>query len=156
LKPRLRRLVADYQRIQKDFAEHAYIRLREAEGNPPERYVFQLSLAGLVPDGEAGHCPGTEHTVEAFLSKDYPRRPPICRMLSPVFHPNISPQKICIGDHWSADQSLAHLVIRIGEMICFQSYNIKSPLNAVAAAWAEMNAHQLPLFSGDLMPRSDI
>ncbi len=27
---------------------------------------------------------------------------PPCRMLTPVFHPNVDPQKICIGDHWSA------------------------------------------------------
>jgi len=43
------------------------------------------------------------------------------------------------------------LVVRIGEMICFQSYNIKSPLNAKAAAWAELNQERLPLFQGDLM-----
>jgi ubiquitin-protein ligase len=71
-------------------------------------------------------------------------------MLTPVFHPNIDPQKICIGDHWSAGQSLADMVVRIAEMICYQSYNTKSPLNAEAAAWAEQNEAQLPLFRGDL------
>ena len=71
-------------------------------------------------------------------------------MLTPVFHPNIDPQKICIGDHWSAGQSLAHMVAQIAEMICFQSYNVKSPLNAKAAAWAEQNIAKLPLQHGDL------
>jgi ubiquitin-protein ligase len=71
-------------------------------------------------------------------------------MLTPVFHPNIDPQKICIGDHWSAGQSIALLISRIAEMICFQSYNVRSPLNAKAAAWVEKNAAQLPLQSGDL------
>ena len=75
---------------------------------------------------------------------------PFCRMLTPVFHPNIDPQKICIGDHWSAGQSLAQLIVRIGEMICFQSYNLKSPLNARAAAWAEMHLDELPLERADL------
>ena len=71
-------------------------------------------------------------------------------MITPVFHPNIDPQKICIGDHWSAGQSLAQMVARIAEMICFQSYNVKSPLNAKAAAWAEQNVGRLPLQKGDL------
>jgi len=35
-------------------------------------------------------------------------------------------------------------------MICYQSYNVKSPLNAKAAAWAELNTHQLPLEQTDL------
>ena len=80
---------------------------------------------------------------------DYPRRQPLCCMTTPVFHPNIDPQKICIGDHWSAGQSLAHLIVRIAEMISFQSYNVKSPLNAKAAAWAEQHMDDLPLQTED-------
>ena len=71
-------------------------------------------------------------------------------MLTPVFHPNIDPQKICIGDHWSAGESLPRLIVRIGEMLCYQSYNVKSPLNAEAAAWAELNTESLPLQRVDL------
>jgi len=71
-------------------------------------------------------------------------------MTTPVFHPNINPQKICIGDHWSAGQSLAQMVVHIGEMICYQSYNLKSPLNAKAAAWAELHLSSLPWHKADL------
>ena len=71
-------------------------------------------------------------------------------MTTPVFHPNIDPQRICIGDHWSAGQSLAELVVRIGQMICYQSYNTKSPLNAAAAAWIEGHLDRLPLQKADL------
>jgi hypothetical protein len=35
-------------------------------------------------------------------------------------------------------------------MICYQSYNLKSPLNAAAAAWAEQNLNRLPLQQVDL------
>ena len=34
---------------------------------------------------------------------------------------------------------------RIGEMIAYQSYNIKSPLNGEAARWVTENQEQLPL-----------
>ena len=66
-------------------------------------------------------------------------------MLTPVFHPNIAPHAICIGDHWSAGESLASMVARIGEMIAYQSYNTKSPLNGEAARWVEQNEAHLPL-----------
>ena len=146
----LRRLTADYQRVQEAFVSHPHVRLLEVEGSPPERYRFELRVAGLGPSGEDSFVERNEHRVEIFLPMDYPRRPPVCRMLTPVFHPNIDPQKICIGDHWSAGQSLAEMVVRIAEMICYQSYNTKSPLNAKAAAWAEQNVALLPLHKGDL------
>jgi endogenous inhibitor of DNA gyrase (YacG/DUF329 family) len=37
------------------------------------------------------------------------------------------------------------MVARIGEMIAYQSYNTKSPLNGEAARWVEQNHQQLPL-----------
>jgi len=150
MKPRFRRLYADYQKVQETFGDHPYISIADVEGDPPERYIFEIRVAGLVPDPDGAPLAGEVHRAEVLLPLEYPRRPPFCRMLSPVYHPNIDPSKICIGDHWSAGQSLAMLVVRIAEMICFQSYNVKSPLNAEAAAWAEQNAHTLPLAKTDL------
>lgn len=146
---RLRRLTADYERVYAVFTQHPLIRLENAEGNPPEKYTFSFQIMGLVPSGKESMI-GRLHKAEVFLPVDYPRRPPFCRMITPVFHPNIDPQKICIGDHWSAGQSLAQLVVQIGEIICYQSYNVKSPLNAEAAAWAELHTGELPLDKSDL------
>lgn len=150
MNPRLRRLNADFQKMMAVFSEHPFIRVVHHEGTPPEKYVVEFRVQGLVPSGEGAFVAGQSHRAELFLPLDYPRRPPLCRMITPVFHPNIDPQKICIGDHWCAGQSLAHLVVRIAEMITYQSYNVKSPLNAEAAAWAEQNMHQLPLEQQDL------
>ena len=148
--PRLRRLIADHQQVTTAFASHPRIRVVRAEGTPPEKYEVEFHVAGLVPTAMEGIQSGNVHRAEIWLSLDYPRRPPFCRMTTPVFHPNIDPQKICIGDHWSAGQSLVELITRIAEMITFQSYNVKSPLNAKAAAWAEQNESQLPLEKVDL------
>lgn len=151
MQARLRRLRADLDVVTRAFHEHPFVRVVAMEGDPPEKYTFEIRVRGLVPadDGEEAR-PRMIHRAEVFLPLDYPRRPPFCRMTTPVFHPNIDPQKICIGDHWSAGQSLAHMVARIAEMICFQSYNVKSPLNAQAAAWAEQHLDRLPLQQGDL------
>lgn len=147
---RLRRLHADHEEVKTLFNTHPFIELVSAEGSPPEKYTFAFKIAGLVDRGNDTFEPGARHLAELFLPLDYPRRPPFCRMITPVFHPNIDPQKICIGDHWSAGQSLAQMAVRIAEMICYQSYNLKSPLNASAAAWAEQNIASLPLFNVDL------
>ena len=151
MNPRLRRLAAEYQRINEVFEGSPYIRLESVEGEPPERYVFEFHVDGLVPDDKGELQISATHRAEIFLPLDFPRCAPFCRMLTEVFHPNIDPQKICIGDHWSAGQTLDMLVVRIAEMISFQSYNTKSPLNAKAAAWAEQNPERLPLVAADLM-----
>ena len=150
MQARLRRLQADYERVIGIFQKHPHIVLVEAQGVPPEKYTFEFHLKGLVPAADDSFVVGEVHRAEVFLPLDYPRRPPFCRMITPVFHPNVDPQKICIGDHWSAGQSLPLLVVRIAEMICFQSYNTKSPLNAAAAAWVERNPRTLPLVNTDL------
>jgi hypothetical protein len=73
-------------------------------------------------------------------------------MLTPVFHPNIAPHAICIGDHWSPGEPLWSIIARIGEMISYQSYNTRSPLNGEAARWVEHHVEELPLDSVSLMP----
>ena len=73
-------------------------------------------------------------------------------MLTPVFHPNIAPHAICIGDHWNAGEPLWSMIARIGEMIAYQSYNTKSPLNGEAARWVESNLDKLPLDKTNFMP----
>ena len=149
MNPRIRRLQSDYQQVSAGFATHPRISIISTEGSPPEKYTVEFRIIGLVPHGEDGFEQATVHRAEIFLSLDYPRRPPFCRMISPVFHPNIDPQKICIGDHWNAGQSLVQLIVRIAEMISYQSYNTKSPLNAKAAAWADQNIAQFPLERAD-------
>jgi len=147
---RLRRLQSDHASIVAAFTDHPYIKLLGAEGDPPEKYTLEFNLPGLTPVQGSAPAPAATHRAEVFLPEEYPRRPPFCRMITPVFHPNINPQRICIGDHWSAGESLPALVARIGEIICFQSYNVQSPLNAEAAAWTEQNATRLPLLNADL------
>jgi ubiquitin-protein ligase len=65
-------------------------------------------------------------------------------MLTPTYHPNNDPTHNCVGDHWSAGERLVDLVVRVGEMLAYQAYNIKSPLDAHAAMWADLNVNRLP------------
>lgn len=149
---RLIRLYNDYKEIREKLGEHPYIEIRDVFGDPPERYLIYYKVKGMVQQGEK-IVVKEGHTCEIILSGEYPRLEPICRMTSQaVFHPNIAPNKICIADHWAAGESLADVITRIGEMISFQNYNIKSPLNGEAAKWAEENIHRFPVDDCNLEP----
>lgn len=152
LSPRQRRLIADSQMMHERFSAFPYIKLIEADGNPPERYVVEYFLRGIdhIENGQIVYR--NNHKVEIKLPGTYPRTQPVCRMLTPIFHPNIEPAVICIGDHWTAGERLCDLVVRIGEMITYQSYNVKSPLDGEAAMWADLNNSLLPVDNTDLMP----
>jgi predicted Zn finger-like uncharacterized protein len=143
---RLRRLQADYLKLQDYVKRHSRVELIATDGNPPERYQLQYQIRSLrQKDDQLEEI--DRHLVEITLPLHYPRTPPQCRMLTPIFHPNIAPHAICIGDHWSAGEPLSSIVARIGELIAYQSYNTKSPLNGEAARWVTENLDRLPLDS---------
>ena len=141
---RERRLAADARFVEGMLEAGGPIRILERSGDPPDRYRLEYDVPGLTVQNGAV-VPAGKHLVEVYLTLAYPRQAPQCRMLTPVFHPNIAPHAICIGDHWSAGESLSAMLVRIAEMICFQSYNVKSPLNGDAARWADAHAAELPL-----------
>ncbi|HYO11516.1 MAG TPA: ubiquitin-conjugating enzyme E2 [Tepidisphaeraceae bacterium] len=153
LPPRLRRLRADFEQMNEAFENFPLIKVRTARGEPPEVYELEYFLRGL--ERIAGRQEPVErsyHLVEIRLTGDYPRMSPQCKMLTPIFHPNIEPATICVGDYWTAGERLVDLAIRIGELITYQAYNIKSPLDAEAAMWADLHMRELPIDDRNLRP----
>jgi predicted Zn finger-like uncharacterized protein len=141
---RLRRLQSDYEQLAAFVKRQPRVRLIRAEGEPPERYQLEYHLKSVRQVDDQLQIVD-RHVIEVALPRNYPRTPPQCRMLTPIFHPNIAPHAICIGDHWSAGEPLWCMVARIGEIIAYQSYNTKSPLNGEAARWVDENQQRLPL-----------
>src|SRR5271156_1916700 len=148
---RLRRLQADYDKVRDYVNRHPRLQLIQTDGTPPERYQLEYRIRGLrqTADELAGV---KSHIVEISLPLSYPRLPPQCRVLPPLFHPNTPPQAISTGDHWSRGEPLWSIIARIGEMISFQSYNTKSPLNGEAARWVDEHLDELPLDPTSMMP----
>ncbi len=155
LSPRQRRLVSDFRMMRERFTSFPLIHLEHVQGNPPEMYVVSYRIRGIERLRGDQVVYRDYHEVEIKLPGTYPRTPPTCRMLTPVFHPNIEPAIICIGDHWTASERLCDLVVRIGEMIAYQSHNIKSPLDGEAAMWTDLHGDMLPIDSRDLTPPED-
>jgi len=150
---RIKRLRSDALQMASAFRDSQFIRVRSSMGDPPDMYEVEYRVRGLER-GKNSEQPSVRdhHVVEIQLPADYPRLAPKCKVLTPAFHPNIDPTTICVGDHWAAGERLADLVIRIGEMIAYQAYNIKSPLDAEAAMWADLHGTELPIDPRNLHP----
>ena len=141
---RLRRLESDYDAVRRLVHGHPALEIEGVSGSPPERYIIVYMVRSLRQVGAEVKQVGS-HRMEIRIPSSYPRDAPVCRMLTPVFHPNIAPHVVCIGDHWTAAETLDAMILRVGEMLTFQSYNTKSPLNGHAAQWVEQNVDGLPL-----------
>jgi ubiquitin-protein ligase len=142
---RSRRLQADWMALTRALQGNQSIQVIATAGAPPQRYHIQYNIKGLEQQADGEIVVREKHLVEISLLRAYPRHAPLCRMLTPIFHPNVAPHVICLGDHWAAGESLVHVVFQIGEMIALQRYNVKSPLNGLAARWVEEHLEALPI-----------
>ena len=147
---RMRRLLSDCEQVKKDFAGHKNIIVTPIGDEPPEKYHVTYFVNGiyLLPDGRIETL--GRHEIEITLHADYPRYKPICKILTPIWHPNFRDGQICIGDIWGAGESLSDIIINIGDMIQYKSWNSYSPLSADAAQWAMENKHLFPVGNIDL------
>jgi len=153
---RTRRLIADAEHVAEAFKDSPIIRVIETDGQPPDLYRIEYLIRSLQPGEDPEEpAPRDVHQVEIQLTADYPRVSPSCKMLSPVYHPNIDPSHICVGDHWAAGERLVDLIVRIGEMLAYQAYNIKSPLDAHAAMWADLHPNELPTDGRTIRPAEE-
>ncbi len=150
--PRVRRLLGDYGRLTARFSEWPLIQVEATQGQPPDAYRVTYHLRGLYTDEAGVIRERAEHVLEVGLSLEYPRRAPSLRLLTPIFHPNFNRGDVCAQDIYAASEGLDDLVIRVGRMIAYQQYNIKSPLNGIAAKWAEQNSAKLPVDSREVSP----
>ncbi len=160
MNPRLRRLRADEVMLRQTFGSHPHITVTSAGGDPPTTYGVDFDgVPGVtLPEGTAQPQYATCHRATVELVATYPRDKPYCTIDTPLFHPNFGPRpgdEICIGDFWSAGQTVVDIVIKIGQMIQYQVYNVRSPLNAVAARWAAQHPDVLPVGDIDLWAGCD-
>jgi ubiquitin-protein ligase len=142
--PRIRRLESDYATLRARFDGHPNIRVEPLGTVPPEHYriTYEVDSLRLDPDNRPVVVATT--VVDFDLPSGYPREKPHAVAHGDVFHPNFG-QYVCIADFWSPAQSLADIVLEVGEMLQWQKYNVQSPLNAIAADWAVKNVENLPV-----------
>lgn len=144
MNPRLRRLESDYRELRNRFDGDPSLTITPIGATPPERYqiIYRVPALRLDPRGEVERSEQT--VVTLTLPAGYPREKPHAVAMDQVFHPNFG-NYVCIADFWAPGQSLGDIVTNIGDMLQYRKYNIRSPLNAIAAEWANNNAAKLPI-----------
>jgi len=148
MNPRMRRLTADAESLRTEFAGHPEIQVLPLGYEPTDAYRIIFRLPGIALDAAGQPSRVNHHQCVIQLVAGYPREKPIAIMETAIFHPNFGPNigdEICIGDYWSPAQSLSDIVVTIGELIQYQRYNTRSPLNAVAARWVAQNEAIFPV-----------
>jgi ubiquitin-protein ligase len=141
-------LTADAASLRTEFAGHPFVTVTPIGFEPAEAYSVTYRVRGIALDANGQPAYADLHTATIRLPAGYPREKPVATMQTPIFHPNFGPRigdEICIGDYWSPTQSLVDIVVTIGELIQYQRYNVRSPLNAVAARWTAQNESLFPV-----------
>ena len=146
---RLARIQKEYDDVRNGFDTHPFITVMPNGGSPPESYKIIYAINGVERIAQKRPVTRNRHEVEIRLPVRYPKEAPVVTINTPIFHPNFSKTHVCIGDHWAAQERVIHLISRVGEMIAYQSYNPRSPLNAEAARWCETNDGRGGLFPID-------
>ena len=144
MNPRLRRLEADYRDIRQRFDADENITVTPVGPLPPDQYQVTYRVPALRLDAAGKPVRMIQTTVTLTLPIGYPREKPHAVTADPVFHPNFG-SYVCIADFWAPGQSLSDIIVSIGDMLQYRKYNIRSPLNAVAAEWANAQAASLPV-----------
>ena len=149
---RNRRLRRDHEKILSELAGSEFVTVSALAGDPPNHYQATYQINGLMrSDAEGEAKPISEHVVDIFLPLGYPKQAPRCTMRTPIWHPNIG-DYVCIGDFWSAGVALVDIIAHIGDMIQYKTYNLKSPVNKDAAAWARRNLKSFPVGARTIIP----
>ena len=153
MNPRQRRLESDYQKLLQAFTGSDIVGITPMGGYPPEHYRVTLLLSGLVLNEKNQPEVVNEHVFDLILPSGYPKVKPIATPLSSIFHPNFDQGKICIADFWAPNQSLVDIICQIADLIQYRKFNVHSPLNAVAASWAQKAQadHEIPLSEIDIV-----
>jgi ubiquitin-protein ligase len=146
--PRRRRLWKDYQQL-KDLSDNSdLIKIEQTTGNPPEKYVVRFNCRGIASIDGSGNPQYSElHRIGILFPQNYPLQMPQLQWLTPIFHPNILAQRVCIGpeNQWPAAESLDQLCIVLGRMIQYKIYNLNSVLNQGVPGWVKSHRHMLPV-----------
>lgn len=143
--PRLRRLEQDARLIASMFGDSDSVIVEPLGPRPAERYRVTYNVPSYWLNKTSNELKvKKQHIVEISLPAGYPREKPYCTTENPIWHPNFGAY-ICIADEWMPGQTLADVIVQIGDLLQYKTYNIRSPLNALAAKFAMDRADEWPL-----------
>lgn len=152
LSPKMRRLENDFNKLKALAGK--YIHIDETRGNPPNEYILSFTCTGQMKDGFGNLVKTNTHRCRMSLDGEYPRFKPKLEWLTPIFHPNFfKGGGVCIGDDWAPNYHIDNYVLMLGEMVQYKVYNVDSPANPEAAAWAKEHTGELPIGTENILEK---
>lgn len=141
-------LIADHNEIEALVRRNRQIEFEANRSHAPDRYVVTFhyeSFVELLP-GNPEPRRSDIHRAEIILSGDYPRRAPIVRWQTPIFHPNIRwpGGAVCLGvlgERYLPGVGLGRLVTMLAEMVQWRNFDAFNAFNREAAEWAVNPEH---------------
>jgi hypothetical protein len=123
--------------------------LLEVEPLDLQRYLVTFRCRGLVRDASGAVREHDCFRVGVFLAEGYLREVHPAQVLTwldpaEIFHPNIGPPFVCIGDV-APGTPLVDLIHRCYELISGENVTMQHGLNEVACAWARRNRERFPV-----------
>lgn len=152
--PRIRRLRSDLRAIQQLQADSTILQFtpnKPRGGGPPDAYSIRFHGRGFWrPESSREVALRDVHDLTIQLGASYPRMMPELAWRSPIFHPNISASGVvCLGGygtHWVPSVNLDELCHMLWDMIRYRNFDVDSPYNREAAAWAKTQTRfQFPI-----------
>jgi hypothetical protein len=143
--PRIRRLRSDLRAIEQLEADSTILQFTPNQprgGGPPDAYAIRYNGRGFWrAEGSREVVLRDRHEMTIQLGASYPRMMPELAWRSQIFHPNISASGVvCLGGygtHWVPSVSLDELCHMLWDMIRYENFDVESPYNREAAAWAK-------------------
>lgn len=147
MNPRQKRLEADYRELKATYAKDSNIEIIALGPSPADKYRIVFKVPAFHYDQNGNPVEVESTVVDIDLPIGYPKVAPVARTIAgdTVFHPNFNEGKICLMDNWFPTTQITDLVREISDMLQWKKYNIRSPLNAVAAEWSQKNQDKIPL-----------
>lgn len=147
--------VEDYKALQEMLTHYPNVHIISTEKDPPEKYVIEYKLDGYGygPDGSVQVL--KRHKIEIDLPFGYPHFPPIVKPLTRICHPDVDENAVRIATYWQENQSLADLVVHVGNMIRGAEYSEDGAFNRGAAEWYAEHKGKLPLGALDYVHDPD-
>lgn len=144
---RQNRLLSDFEELKSAFANDKYVDIIAIGRTPIEKYRIVFKVPALHLDSSGNPISVEKTVIEIQMPKDYPKISPVAKTIAGdvVFHPNFNSQKICLMDNWYPTAQISDLVREIGDMLQWRKFNIRAPLNAIAAEWSQKNRKKIPL-----------
>lgn len=125
---------------------------------PPSIYLAQFHCKSFVRV-ETGQIRESEQNYEfaVRLESNYLRRAEafeVLRVRTPgIWHPNIRPDAPFICIRLVPGTPLVDILYELYEILTYQTYNCRDPLNREAAAWARANQDRFPIDTRPLKRR---